>query len=167
MDMVLTLLGVVALPILIWLRASRVCRRRWLWTGLALAGTLSGLLNPRAGLVWSALPVLAYAVTGLTNRARQTSKRDTIASWVLAVLGVPLGFFVWSLAFQSAYVSVVRLRPPPFVTVQPTYEISLSADVSRPSPEEQLASLKVMLLRLKEYSPGVVSTTLGNAPLCL
>jgi len=167
MDIVLTLLGVVALPILIWLRASRVRRRRWLWTGLTLVGTVLGLLLPRGGLVCSGLPVFAYAVTGLTNRARQTYKRDTTISWVLVVLGVPLGFLVWWLAFNSAYVSDLRLGAPPFVTVQPTYEISLSSDLSRPLSGEQFdpllhACLKIMLLRLKEYSPGVVSTTVGN-----
>lgn len=170
-DLLLTLLAVAALPLLIWLRAGRVHRRRWRWAGLAVVGALLGLAHPAGALVGTGLPTLAYAVTGLANHTRRTPQRDVRTSWALAIVGAPLAFLVWWLAFWASYISDYRLGPPPFVSVRPAYVISLRADLSPLSPERRretlIVSLKVMLLRLKEYSPGVVSTAAGDDTLTI
>lgn len=165
-DPALNLLVVVALPIVIWLRASTARRRRWLWAGLGLIGGLLGFAHPFLGLIGGGLPGLAYAATGLTSRTRQTSKRDTEASWVLIIVGGPLGLFVCWLSFYLSFSSDFRFGPPPFITAQTAYAITVRADLSGLAPEQETASVlgsqKIMLLRLKELSVGVVSARIAR-----
>ncbi len=165
-DPALTVLGIVALPLVIWLRAGKVRRRRWLWACLSLAGGLLGLVHPLAGVAGGGLPALAYAVTGLTSVTRPTGRRDTETSWILILVGGTLALLLCWFAFNLSYMSDLRLGPPPFMSTPPKYQITLRADMSGLSPESQagalLASRKTMLLRLKDSSAGVVFARLGR-----